>query len=376
MFARPPARDIVNTAGEAERDAFSRRWNVIEPFAVMAVLLVVLWWLAYPVGVLGGASWANVASRAVAGVILVFILFISPWLHRDTPASRGLGSPRQLWNLLARLPLAKRLMSGGLLAAFTLALAFVAYQNAPGTLRFLFGVPREATMQFQSGAGGMVAASLAAFALAALWMTCIVRYDNFGAALRTAGRILAVLLPAILLGALVMNGPEAFARRDPQRLLGNAIGYVFWGAFQQLIFCAYFGTRLRRGFAPAADTRAQARRRFWVAVLGGFFFGLIHISSWRLVGLTWLLGVFLSWVFMEDRNRNLLALGVVHGVLGTCAGWLFRRGNDVHVNMRVGPWALQGAPDWMTLGASSLLIAAFCVVIVVAARGRWDAPSR
>lgn len=374
MFARPQARDLVNTAGEAEREAFSRRWNVVEAFAVMVVLLAALWWLAYPVGVLGGAAWANTAGRAVAGLILVFIIVVSPWLHRDTPASRGMGSPRQLWSLLARLPLAKRLLFGGLLAALTVALAFVAYQNAPGTLRFLFGVPREATAQFQANLGGMVTASLASFALAGLWMTCIVRYDNFGSALLTAGRILAVLLPAILLGALVMNGPAAFAKPDPQRLLGNVFGYVFWGAFQQLIFCACFGTRLRKGIPPATDPRARARRRLLVAVLAGFFFGLIHINSWRLAGLTWLLGVFLSWVFMEDRNRNLLALGVVHGVLGTCAGWLFRRGNDVHVNMRVGPWAMRGDPDWTTIAITSLLIVAFCAVIIVVARGR-DADS-
>ncbi|MBI5684986.1 MAG: CPBP family intramembrane metalloprotease [Verrucomicrobia bacterium] len=368
MFVRAPAPDLPNTAGEPEPEALSRRWNLIEPFAVMTLLLAALWALAYPFGVLGGVAAANTVARVIAGLLLVHILLISPWLHRDTAASRGLGSPGRALAALRAMPRNRRLFFGGLLLLFVAFLTALAYQQSPGLLRFLFGVPRNATLRFRETLGGQATALCGCAALAWLWATCIVRYDNFGPALRTAGKLLAVLMPPFLLVALVVNGPAAFATFDAVRLAGHAFGYVFWGAFQQLIFCSYFGTRLRKGIAPAAAASVQRRRRLGVAVLSGLFFGLIHINSWWLVALTWLLGACLSWVFMEDRNRNVLALGVVHGVSGACLSWLFRRGSDVYISLRVGPWAMPATPDAATLVVVAAVISGFAAFILLAAR--------
>jgi len=368
MFARPPARDLLNTAGEPEPEALSRHWNLIEPFVVMTLLLAALWALAYPFDVLGGVAAASTAARVIAGVLLIHILLISPWLHRDTAATRGLGSPGRVLAALRNMTLRRRLVFAGLLFLFIVFLTALSYQQSPGLLRFLFGVPQDATLRFRETLAGSAVVLCGSTALAWLWATCVVRYDNFGSALRTAGRILATLLPPFLLVALAVNGPAAFATFDAARLAGHAFGYVFWGAFQQLIFCAYFGTRLRRGIAPAADTSAQRRRRLGVAVLSGLFFGLIHINSWWLVALTWFLGACLAWVFMEDRNRNVLALGVVHGVSGACLAWLFRRGSDVHISLRVGPWAMPAALDLPTLVVAALVIGGFSAFILLAAR--------
>jgi hypothetical protein len=368
MFARPPARNLPNTAGQPEPEALSRRWNLIEPFAVMTLLLAALWALAYPFGVLGGVAAANVIARALAGVLLVYLLIVSPWLHRDTTASRGLGSPARVFAALRATTPARRWVYGALLFLFIAFLTALAYQQCHGVLRFLFGVPRDATLRFRETLGGKAVVLCGCAGLAWLWATCIVRYDNFGSALRTAGRILAVLLPPFLLVALAVNGPAAFATFDAARLAGHAFGYVFWGAFQQLIFCSYFGTRLRKGVAPAAGPRHRRRRRIGVALLSGLFFGLIHINSWWLVMLTWILGAFLSWAFMEDRNRNVLALGVVHGVAGACLCWLFRRGGDVYISLRVGPWAMPATPDAATLAVAALAIGGFLAFILLAAR--------
>ena len=45
---------------------------------------------------------------------------------------------------------------------------------------------------------------------------------------------------------------------------------------------------------------------------------------------------------MEDKNRNLVALGVIHGFLGSMLGWLFSSGGTVDVEMSIGPWSVDG----------------------------------
>lgn len=364
MLRRPPASVLLNTAGEPEPEAFSRRWNLIEAFAVMTLLLVALWWVAYPFGVLGGAAWANTAGRAVGWVLAAFVLFISPWLHRDTAASRGLGNPYRLLVACRKKPL----LWGVPVIIAVLVLTILAYWHSPHVLRFLFRVPRAATIQFRQTPLGSAVILCASAALAWLWITCIVRYDNFWPALRTGLRIVAWWLPPVFLIALLVDGRTVWTRFSVTGLLAGAFGYVFWGAFQQLVFCSYFGTRLRKGIGPASDPRQQRDRRLGVAMLNGLFFGLIHINSWWLVALTWLLGTMLSWVFMEDRNRNILALGIVHGVLGTCRGWLFGRGSQFYISAHVGPWNMPASLDVVTLAVATSIIVAFCVFIVLAAR--------
>ena len=105
-----------------------------------------------------------------------------------------------------------------------------------------------------------------------------------------------------------------------------------------------------------------------MALLTGSFFGLIHINSWLLVAATWVLGSFLSWCFMQDRYRNLFALGAVHGVLGTCLGWLFHKGKGLHISLRVGPWWMRDYFDPVTLVVSSAVIVGLAVFLFVALR--------
>src|SRR5678816_2462857 len=84
------------------------------------------------------------------------------------------------------------------------------------------------------------------------------------------------------------------------------------------------------------------KKRMLVATLSGSFFGLIHIDSYGLVLVTFGLGTILAWVFMEDRYRNLSALGFIHGFLGSTFGKLFKgsAAGVLRVDYRVGPWSV------------------------------------
>jgi hypothetical protein len=332
----------------------SRRWNLVEPFVVMTVLLVALWAVAYPFGVLGGVAWANTAARTLAGLLLLYILFAGPWLHRDTAASRGLGNPR-------------RQLNAGLLL-FIVVLTVLVYRECPVVLRFLLRVPRDATLQFRETLAGKIVVLAVSATLAWVWIMGVVRYDNFWPALRTGMKIVAFMLPPILLIALLTDGADVWMRFHAAELAVGALAYTFWGAFQQLIFCSYFATRLRKGIGPATDPHRQRWRRLGVAALSGLFFGLIHINSWWLVAVTWLLGAVLAWVFMEDRNRNVFALGVVHGVLGTCRGWLFGRDSHFYITARVGPWNMPATLDVVTLVVAGLVVTGFVTFILLTLR--------
>ncbi|HET6410305.1 MAG TPA: hypothetical protein VFG14_20610, partial [Chthoniobacteraceae bacterium] len=63
------------------------------------------------------------------------------------------------------------------------------------------------------------------------------------------------------------------------------------------------------------------------------------------------LGITLAYVFMEDRFRNLSALALIHGFLGSTFGKLFR-GEDagtLRIDYKVGPWNIDDPSAWMLL---------------------------
>ena len=96
-----------------------------------------------------------------------------------------------------------------------------------------------------------------------------------------------------------------------------------------------------------------------VATLTGACFGIIHIDSYGLVFLTWGLGTVLAYVFMEDSKRNVIALGLIHGLLGSTLGSLFshRESGALEIDYRVGPWNVD-EPHWTALLVPCLCIAA------------------
>jgi hypothetical protein len=213
------------------------------------------------------------------------------------------------------------------------------------------------------------------------------------------------------------------------------VGYFFWGCFQQLFFCAWCGTRLRKAFPPSAAPRlvpgkkqrlrvtlfsglaaaivlapagwlsvrslygsgaaslrllawfgsfsflagalwgwfyCRDRKRLLVATLTGSFFGLIHIDSYGLVVVTWILGTILAWLAMEDRYRNLAVFGFMHGLLGTTFGNLFNvaQAGVLRVGYRVGPWNVQDQTPWV-LVVPLVCLAAYLALAAYVGRRWW-----
>ena len=251
----------------------------------------------------------------------------------------------------------------------------------------------------------------------------LVRYDNFVPAARSALKISLPFLAILFAGAWLHRGGAAFAELNLASWTLGVFGYVFWGALQQILFSGYFGTRLRKAYGPGLppdnvippDCRPRVtlrfgfafamvgcgalsatilalhgndgldpfvlswmgallfiggsaygyhycrdKRRLLVATLTGACFGIIHIDSYGLVFLTWGLGTVLAYVFMEDQKRNVVALGLIHGLLGSTLNCLFSdsKSGELEVDYRVGPWNIDEP------SAAALVIPIICIAVL------------
>ena len=365
-------RSIPNTCGELEREAKSRKFNAIEPIAVMTFCLVILWALEYPFGVLMKIESANTIGSLLLFFGAMYLLFVSPFIHKDTLSSWGLGNPVALWRNIRQSAGYGGPLLAVIVVAITAALTYEFYIHWIEASRFLFSITRETSVQIKQTVGGRVLIVAGGAVLCFFFATCVIRYDNFLSALFTAVKILAVLGTLLYLTAWVTVGTKAFSDFNGPKFALDVFGYVFWGALQQLLFSSYFGTRLRKGFAPSRNPADRWKKRLAVSVFNGAFFGIIHINSWYLVGVTWILGVVLSWVFMQDKNRNLIALGVIQGFLGSSVGWLFRseKAGKAAISMGVGPTHMHGF-DLPTVLVVVPLVIGFAAFMVYAYRN-WQ----
>ena len=262
--------------------------------------------------------------------------------------------------------------------------------------------------------------------LSAIIVIGAIRYDNFLPAFATALKVALPLLFIMVLAAILHRGwEETWEELEPKQWAIGVLGYVFWGFVQQLLFSSYFGTRFRKGFAPSKSPRdvltgdrrilavlgcgaaasigfvalsaigirhvhgpgsfpaemgaamalfffplgavygfflSRGIKRLLVATLAASCFGMIHIASYKLVAVCWILGIVLIYVFMEAKNRNLVALGFIHGLLGSTFGSLFshEKSGALEVDYSVGPWNIDNPT------ASSLIIPMLCIGVFVA----------
>jgi hypothetical protein len=421
---------ITNTSGELEREARSRRSNVLEALGLATVVFLVLWPFCFGWGVLGDSKAVRQLAHLPLALGFAWVILVSPFWHRDTLESLGLGNPVRLWRMLrertgwrrARLMLAVGLLFN--------AMFLVGIANWPDTAK-LFKLGSAARLWIVTPEG-QVKAIIFCVLISIFVVTCLVRYDNFPSAFRVALTVSAALMLLAGTAALLHRGPAAFAAINPSQYPLDVFAYVFWGGLQQYFFTAYFATRLRKGFAPSVrsdNAIATERRRsavilggiacsvllapslwltvrglygadqapigmlFWfaifafpagaawthffcrdkkrmlVATLSGSFFGLIHIDSYGLVLVTFALGTILAWVFMEDRYRNLSALGFIHGFLGSTFGKLFKghSAGVLRVDYRVGPWNVD-EPTAAVLIIPTLCLIAYAALLIWAMR--------
>jgi hypothetical protein len=399
---------VLNTAGEAERESRSRRANALEALVVAAAVMAVLWPFCFGCGVLGESRAIQRMAQMPVAVFIVWALIGSPFWHRDSLESLGLGNPVRLWNRLRE----QRAWMLALVVALFGSLFMVSIANWPDTAK-VFRLGNEARL-WPLSSDGIAKMTCFSALLSAFVVTCVVRYDNLTSALRVALTISGALVVYAGVAAVLHRGWTVFSVIDPARYPLDVIAYVFWGGLQQSVFTAYFSTRLRKGFRPAGDIRntvpvqdrhrrvliggvisaltiapmlwlavrglygaaaapftlmitfaafalpagavwthyyCKDKRRLLVATLAGSFFGLIHIDSYGLVLVTFGLGTVLAYVFMEDRFRNLSALALIHGFLGSTFGKLFRgeAAGALRVDYRVGPWNVDNPSAWMLI---------------------------
>lgn len=426
---------LVNTAGEEEREAFSRRWNALEGMGVMVLILVVLWPFGYVFGVLGDLDVVNVVANAILVLGGIFILCVAPFLHRDSTCSWGLGHPTRLWRLYRECRAAGRVLLAAVNIGLFLALIWATFLNWERILEVI-GMDHSLLRDISAeGRGRLIV--LAAGAIGSFFVvTFIIRYDNFLSAFRTALFVSVPLLVVVAGVAWLHRGAAAFSHLDPVSWITDVLRYVVWGFVQQLLFSAYFGTRLRKAFGPSSDPAntvadgprwtpalllgaiimlgayvlsltglnlaygsrnvpwtlpiilalfvfpfglvygwyyGKDRKRLLVATLTGTCFGLIHIDSYFLVAVTFGLGIPLAYVFMEDRNRNLVALGFIHGLLGSTFGALFSEGQSglLEVDYGVGPWNVEHPTPYVLI-IPILCIAAYVGLMIWSARRLHD----
>lgn len=423
---------IQNTAGEIERERHSRRFNALEAFAIYTFVLVVLWPFAYYFGVLREDK--SIEGWAQIPLILggIYLLFVTPFVHRDSLDSWGLGNPRRLWKMVRTGTPFQRTGLPAILLGMFLLLNYVVYWRWADVVK-LFGLRKVnigglPLAEFNQHAPQVAVVFLFGALLAAAYLLYAVRYDNFVPAFLMAIKVSLPLAGAIFAGALVtgyLQGTNPFEGLSASKYILDVLGYTFWGFIQQLLFTAYLGNRFRKAFPPSTSPTntleperrlgfallfgalggiatgllavwgigmaypdnpvpmstllwffiftaplwawygyvlALDRKRLLVSTLAASCFAFIHINSYGLVGATWLLGTILIYLSMEDRYRNLVAMGCMHGLLGSTLGQLFDKGKSgqMKIEYGVGPWNI----DEPTLGVLWFPLA--CIAVYIA----------
>ncbi|MGQ4873809.1 MAG: hypothetical protein ACP6IY_07040 [Promethearchaeia archaeon] len=359
-------KTILNTAGEPEQETKSRKANLIEFFGVMTFILVDLWFLAYP-AVLLGIGWLNTLSIVLLVIGALSLFFISPNIHKDEFNGWGLGNPINLFKEIKEAEKNKKFILLTIVIGINIGL-IVAFWTFWIEVADFIGIDQAEAIKIQKSLGGSILIIIIGVIIAFIFSTVVIRYDNFLPALKTAFKIIIPMAIFMLILGPLVNGIDVLFAFNPSDFALNVFGYIFWGIIQQLLFSSYFGTRIRKGVPPAKDINSPEykKRRYLVAVINGSFFGLLHIPSWWLLLGTWLLGIFLSYVFMEDKNRNLVALGFIHGFLGSMLGWLFsskEAEGGLNIEMSVGPWNVDYFDPSIFI-VCGILVALFIVAII------------
>jgi hypothetical protein len=348
----------MNAAGEVERDRCSARANAIEALVFASAVLLGAWVFCYELGIVRAHLAVQELSVALLKVGIGWALVVSPWwLHGDAAESLGLGHPREVW----------RRMKHGRWGTTAVVLGMFASLLAVGmthwrlTARF-FKLP-SAALLWRETAGGQTLILLFCALVAGVFVTCFIRYDNFGSSLRAAAKAAWPLVPLAVVIAYAHRGADAFAVLASSREWLEIVAYVFWGGMQQILFTGWFGTRIRKGFGLARSRVG----RLAVAVLSASFFALIHLPSYRLVAVTLVLGTIFAWLAMEDRHRNLAAFAIVHGVLGATVAKLFsgEAAGALRIRFRVGPWNAAGDPavTWVAVACVCVYVAGVASVM-------------
>ncbi|NVM31296.1 MAG: CPBP family intramembrane metalloprotease [Candidatus Helarchaeota archaeon] len=360
---KPPIKRIQNPSGEWEREAKGRLWNFLEPVIMMSALQLLMWGLWFPLELQGKDT---TIAFILIGVLALYLL-ISPIIHKDTSSSWGLGSPRYILNKIRKGATKNRIIAlVVVITLITLTVLAINFLWIELVDNFLDIDPVQAR-QFQSSLPGTLLIISIGGLVGFIFALFIIRYDNFLKALKVSLIVIAILGTLLFLYSLTVSSLTVLLNFDLLNFLLNFFAYIFWGALQQILFASYFGTRFRKAFSPATRSNPEAKPKLWkkrlvVSMISGSYFGLIHVPAWYLLIFTTVLGVVISWLYMKDSNRNLIAIGVIHGFLGSLIGVFFASGA---VEMTVGPSSVPSelVPNFWIVGIFLIIHQVIIVII-------------
>ena len=156
------------------------------------------------------------------------------------------------------------------------------------------------------------------------------------------GRCVVAFGPVVLVVAAIIVGEGrahgAFAHgwpaiATPARTLGVLAGYCAWGLVQQWALCGYFFNRLAYALGAIRGGAQLA------ALAAGLCFAGAHLPNAYLAGPTFVLGTLCALGY--HKYRNLVFLGLAHGVLGSLLVLLVA--SSLPQGLRTGAGARPGA---------------------------------
>jgi len=196
---------LQTTAGDWELEAKPRRYNALEAIGLYTFLMVVQWPFCYVLGTWMGSETIQAMAvwPLVAGA--VYLLLASPFIHRDSLESWGLGNPRTLWRMLNEGPVWKRAALGAVVLAIVVALNWVNFLRWDDVAKF-FNFHKTPILHFDEHWPGRIFVFGFGMFLSSLIVLFGIRYDNFGSAFKTAMWIALPLFALICVGAWAQRG--------------------------------------------------------------------------------------------------------------------------------------------------------------------------
>jgi CAAX prenyl protease-like protein len=305
-------------------------------YAAAMILLWVFWW---------EGSVAHNSTLATTGlvVILVYMLFISPRIYKETSADWGMGSVVDYFQHMfgkdrkrkpgEEIVPFKRGMAilwfSLIMLALVIAIAVFWDILAPFAVDWLNSLIQNLNMKEGLGVeiteDHIIGAAIFAAALIVLILLGMFRYDNFKSSFKIFGKMIVLCLPAYLIIIAIYYfgaGPDTWTYEGKDFEIGDFalgwLGYIVWGSIQQLLFLGYFNTRLRKSMLGYEWKYSK-----WAPILCTFinasFFAIIHLPS-TLAIITFIGGGFFSWYFQKKDNQNVFVSGIFHGLFGTLVG--------------------------------------------------------
>jgi membrane protein YdbS with pleckstrin-like domain len=308
----------------------------IAVYALVMILLWVFWWQESPLHNM-------TISSAGLVIILVYILFISPRIYKDTTEDWGMGTVVDYFQLMFGKPRCRkpneetpkgyRIVAIIWFTVVNLALIIAAIlfwdTLAPFAVDWLDSLIQN--LRMREGLGieiteeHMVPAVIAAILLIELIIFGLFRYDNFRSSFKWMVRMMVPMLPILIIVLCVYYfgaGPDTWQYKGKSFELGDFIvgwlGYIVWGSIQQLLFLGYFNTRIRKAILGYEWKYSKYAPLISTAICSSFF-AIIHLPS-LLALFTAIGGAYWAWYFQKKGQQNILVSGIFHGLFGTILG--------------------------------------------------------